>query len=87
MHLDKSLDAPVISFFHAVREIAGRQFADSSVVQYALTADALSAAGFIGTVAVFQIFCFRTLGHSFFLSLDQILFITNIVLTEMMKDA
>ena len=51
MTMDKPFYRPVEGSLHLIREKAGGQFLHPPVILYALTADALSAAGLIGAVA------------------------------------
>jgi hypothetical protein len=56
MRRNKSGYASVIGLFHVVGKITGRQFVHAPMVGDTLTADAFTAAGFIGTIAIFHIF-------------------------------
>jgi hypothetical protein len=60
---DKSPQRPVIGSFYIIGEKARRQLLHAPVILEALAADAFTATGFIGTVAILKIFVFLTFFH------------------------
>jgi hypothetical protein len=53
--LNEPLYGPVKGLFHLIREKTGGQLLHLPVILYALATDALTAAGFIGAVALGQV--------------------------------